>query len=60
VTTPPRTHGGFREGQVPLGAGAANDGVYDPARDEMLEIVNRSRTRTGVAAAFDRDALLCF
>ncbi|PWS36271.1 hypothetical protein DFH01_13905 [Falsiroseomonas bella] len=48
MTLPPRPHSGFEEEQLPLGGDAAQDVAYDPARDEMVEIVNLSQKRTGV------------
>ena len=45
MTTQP---GGMREEQMPLRDAVAQGVAYDPARDEMVEIVNLSRSRTGV------------
>jgi hypothetical protein len=39
---------GFEEEQAPLRDAASEKVAYDPARDEMVEIVNLSQKRTGV------------
>jgi hypothetical protein len=49
VSAKPAEPRGFAGEQAAIGDAAGKAGAYDPARDEMVEIVNLSQQRTGVA-----------